>query len=78
MKICEACGQSFSCGGYGCWCGQVAITERQMDWISAKFRDCLCPACLLNVSRGELGPLPHVSAPLPIDEGDRQGGVPGV
>jgi hypothetical protein len=58
MKVCEACGQSFGCGGYGCWCGQVAITERQMDWIAARFQNCLCPECLKKVSGGDVSLVP--------------------
>ncbi|OQW65224.1 MAG: hypothetical protein BVN29_09375 [Nitrospira sp. ST-bin5] len=53
-KTCEACGVAFSCGGYQCWCGKVGITESQMDWIAARFQDCLCPACLDQVSKGTL------------------------
>ena len=51
----------FSCGGYQCWCGQVGITEAQMDWIAARYQDCLCPSCLEKVATGELGPqsVPH-------------------
>ncbi|MBX9658246.1 MAG: cysteine-rich CWC family protein [Nitrospiraceae bacterium] len=45
---------AFSCGGYQCWCGKVGITESQMDWIAARFQDCLCPACLDQVSKGTL------------------------
>jgi len=48
-KICENCRQTFECGGYHCWCGKVGITEQQMDWIVARFQDCLCPACLKMV-----------------------------
>ncbi|WP_447599954.1 cysteine-rich CWC family protein [Nitrospira sp. Nam80] len=76
-KICEACGLAFSCGGYGCWCGRVAITERHMDWIAATFRDCLCPACLRKVSREELGPATNM-AHRPSDPGNPQGGASGV
>lgn len=64
-KVCEACGQSFVCGGYGCWCGQIGITERQMDWIAARFENCLCPDCLNKVSRGELGPSISTSVRIP-------------
>ncbi|MCC6139869.1 MAG: cysteine-rich CWC family protein [Nitrospira sp.] len=53
-KTCEACGAVFSCGGYQCWCGKVGITESQMDWIAARFQDCLCPLCLGKVAAGEL------------------------
>jgi hypothetical protein len=53
-KTCEACGRTFECGQWGCWCGQVGVTERQMDWIAARFQDCLCPDCLKNVSAGDV------------------------
>jgi hypothetical protein len=54
-KVCERCHQTFECGQYGCWCGQIGVTEQQMDWISARFEDCLCPDCLSLVTRGETG-----------------------
>lgn len=57
-KTCEACGATFLCGGYQCWCGQIGITERQMDWIAARFKDCLCAACLDRVHAGDLGLVP--------------------
>lgn len=55
-KTCGHCGQAFECGQYGCWCGGLGITERQMDWIAVRFEDCLCQACLQQVSLGKLGP----------------------
>jgi hypothetical protein len=58
QKTCEQCRQTFECGQYGCWCGNAGITEPQMDWISSKYRDCLCPVCLGKVRRGEWGPQP--------------------
>ena len=64
-KTCEHCQQPFSCGGYQCWCGSVGITEEQMDWIAARFQDCLCPVCLQQVANGMLGPAaepPHSRA----------------
>jgi hypothetical protein len=54
-KICENCSQTFECGGYGCWCGSLGVTEPQMDWIADRFQDCLCPTCLGKVAAGELG-----------------------
>jgi hypothetical protein len=62
-KTCEACGATFACGGYRCWCGKVGITERQMDWIAARFKDCLCPVCLEKVGADDrtLVPLTPVS-----------------
>ncbi|MET0516761.1 MAG: cysteine-rich CWC family protein [Nitrospiraceae bacterium] len=53
-KTCEACGHAFSCGGDGCWCGQIGMTEEQMDWIAGRFHDCLCPDCLRKVSEGDV------------------------
>jgi hypothetical protein len=32
----------------------VGITEQQMDWIAARFQDCLCPICLKMVAAGGL------------------------
>ncbi len=55
-KTCGHCGQAFECGQYGCWCGTLGITDRQMDWIAARFEDCLCPICLQQVGLGKLGP----------------------
>ena len=45
-KICERCGETFPCGGAGCWCTQVPLTELQRDGIAVQFQDCLCPRCL--------------------------------
>jgi hypothetical protein len=53
-KTCEACGKPFECGQYGCWCGSVGITEKQLDWIEARFKDCLCRVCLEQVKSGSL------------------------
>ena len=55
-KVCEHCRQPFQCVGYQCWCGTLGITEQQMDWIAARFKDCLCQICLGKVATGELGP----------------------
>ncbi|MGH7258220.1 MAG: cysteine-rich CWC family protein, partial [Nitrospiraceae bacterium] len=55
---CEACGHSFTCGGYGCWCGRIGITEKQMNWIAARFQECLCPDCLKKVSQGDVSLVP--------------------
>jgi len=32
----------------------MGITEQQMDWIAARFQDCLCPVCLKMVSIGDI------------------------
>jgi Cysteine-rich CWC len=57
-KTCEACGGAFECGGYQCWCGKIGITEPQMDWITSRFQDCLCPTCLKKVGAGDVGLIP--------------------
>jgi len=55
QKVCGSCGEMFTCGQYGCWCGNVTLTEWQYDWIREYFQDCLCPACLEKVSAGAIG-----------------------
>jgi hypothetical protein len=55
-KRCARCGQPFPCGGYGCWCTEVPVTDWQFDWIAERYKDCLCPACLDEVRTGVLGP----------------------
>lgn len=66
QKTCESCGQVFECRGYQCWCGKVGITDPQMDWIAARYKDCLCSNCLRKIVTGELGPQPDPT-------GSRQG-----
>lgn len=61
-KVCDHCKQVFECGQYGCWCGKVGVTEAQMDWITARFEDCICFECLGQVIRGEVGTLNPPSA----------------
>ncbi|MDR4469160.1 MAG: cysteine-rich CWC family protein [Nitrospira sp.] len=58
QKTCECCGQVFECGGYKCWCGKVGITESHMDWIAARYEDCLCSLCLGKIVTGERGSHP--------------------
>ncbi|MEK6802034.1 MAG: cysteine-rich CWC family protein [Nitrospirota bacterium] len=72
-KTCEHCRQPFSCGGYQCWCGKIGITEAQMDWIAARFQDCLCPTCLQLVADGVLGPevSQQKQVDLPVAEEER-------
>src|SRR5216684_2428875 len=48
-KVCEACGASFACEislGTGCWCGELKLSEDTRQELRAKYRDCLCRACL--------------------------------
>lgn len=49
---CEACGAEFTCGGgLGCWCAQVEMSEAARAALRAKYKDCLCRACLEQFSR---------------------------
>lgn len=68
-KFCENCGQPFACGGYGCWCTQVPVSDWQFDWIAARYQDCLCPACLEQVRSGALGSRAANAAPRAPEEG---------
>lgn len=48
-KACEACGESFACEvslGKGCWCGELKLSEDTRQELRAKYRNCLCRACL--------------------------------
>jgi hypothetical protein len=49
-KICERSGETFQCGGVGCWCMQVPLTDSQRDGIVVQFLDCLCPDCLPQIT----------------------------
>ena len=52
-KVCEACGESFDCEvslGKGCWCGEIRLSEKSRQELRAKYRDCLCRACLEKVA----------------------------
>ena len=45
---CEACGQEFHCGASlaGCWCAEIELSEAVRAELRAKYRGCLCRACL--------------------------------
>ena len=50
VKQCERCKQEFVCGLFGCWCSQVNVTNTQYSTIVAQYHDCLCPACLSQIT----------------------------
>ena len=52
---CEACGEEFHCGAsvWGCWCAQSKLTDVQRTALRAKYRNCLCRACLEKAARDE-------------------------
>ncbi|MGH9425068.1 MAG: cysteine-rich CWC family protein [Terriglobia bacterium] len=50
---CEACGQTFQCGASlkGCWCASGPLSEEIRSSLRKKFKNCLCPHCLNNLSQ---------------------------
>ena len=46
--VCESCGEEFKCGAglSGCWCAEVRLDEATRAELRARFRRCLCRACL--------------------------------
>jgi hypothetical protein len=47
-SACESCGGEFACGARlaGCWCGEIKLSEETRAELRARFRGCLCRACL--------------------------------
>ena len=47
-SICEACGAEFTCGASlaGCWCTEIKLSESVRQLLRARYRNCLCRACL--------------------------------
>lgn len=48
-KYCPRCGNSFECkvGDIThCQCYGIALTDKENDFISNKFTDCLCAGCM--------------------------------
>lgn len=54
-STCESCGGEFACGAAlaGCWCGEVKLTDETRAELRARFRRCLCRACLERFAAGE-------------------------
>jgi len=49
LTHCPRCGDLFECKSGSitlCQCQTVALSERQLDFVAARFDDCLCAACL--------------------------------
>jgi hypothetical protein len=53
-SVCESCGGEFTCGAGsgGCWCAGVRLDEAARAELRARFRGCLCPACLGTYAAG--------------------------
>jgi Cysteine-rich CWC len=47
-SACESCGEEFACGASlaGCWCSEVKLDDAARAELRARFRRCLCRACL--------------------------------
>jgi Cysteine-rich CWC len=48
-QVCEACGGLFACEislGTGCWCGEIKLSDETRQELRAKYKKCLCRACL--------------------------------
>jgi hypothetical protein len=45
---CEVCGEPFACelSVSGCWCSRIQLAEAARAEMRAKYKNCLCPACL--------------------------------
>jgi hypothetical protein len=55
VKVCEACGASFDCftPRGPCWCEDVKLSSETLAELKAKYRECLCPACLKDAAAKE-------------------------
>jgi len=56
QKICEACGEKFSCSisTGSCWCEGVKLEQKTLSELRARYGDCLCPRCLSAAQTGSL------------------------
>lgn len=52
-QVCEGCGQEFHCGAsvWGCWCAEMKLSDAARAELRAKYRECLCRACLEKASK---------------------------
>jgi hypothetical protein len=52
-QVCEVCGETFACEislGKGCWCGEIKLSDETRQELRAKYKNCLCRACLENAA----------------------------
>ena len=54
-RVCESCGQEFSCGASlrGCWCGEINLSDASRSELQQLYKDCLCRECLEKVAAKE-------------------------
>lgn len=51
-KVCPRCGQAFECRRDEialCHCASVGLDAEQRAYVRARYPDCLCHACLLEI-----------------------------
>ncbi|SEP11932.1 cysteine-rich CWC family protein [Niastella yeongjuensis] len=48
IKKCSKCETAFNCQNEsrGCWCEEVQLSTRQLDYLKENYENCLCPNCL--------------------------------
>lgn len=54
QKECPACGTRFECKAgsiSNCQCYEVRLTSEQMQYLSERYADCLCVACLIRLQQ---------------------------
>ncbi len=51
-ETCAACGEKFVCGVTlaGCWCSEVKLSEETRAELKARYKGCLCRACLERIA----------------------------
>ena len=54
-SACESCGGEFVCGSRlaGCWCSEIKLSAETRAELRARFRGCLCRACLERFAADE-------------------------
>lgn len=54
-SVCEACGESFTCGATlsGCWCQEIELSDAVRSELRSRFERCLCRTCLEEIAKGE-------------------------
>ncbi len=57
-SVCEACGSEFSCGASlrGCWCSEIKLSDEARAELRARYRGCLCRACIEKAAATESDP----------------------
>jgi hypothetical protein len=63
---CPRCGAAFHCGmddGAACWCSGLSMGGQTLAALNARYRGCLCGACLRAVQAGAPVAPPERTAP---------------